>query len=138
MKPLLSFAIAALLVLATTDAVAQKTDSFYSIQTSASPSELRAGESGSVRIKIKMSGGAYISSEAPLKATLSARNLQVGKAKLGRADAEHQVDGPLFTVPVTGEATGPASLEADLVFFVCTEKLCERQTKKVNVSITVK
>lgn len=108
----------------------------FSIETQ--KSEVAAGAAGRVGILIKTKRGAHVSAEAPLKINLTAKGLKLSKEKLVGGDAvEGKGASPRFEVPFVAEAKGPATVDADLTFFICTEKLCERQASKVTIPVTV-
>ncbi len=115
-------------------------DKLYSLEASARSPEVAAGEKGEVELKLKLSDGAHLSDEAPFKILLSGRGLAPDKERLGRADATSKQgpDATRFEIPFTAQGKGPASLGADLDFYVCTATLCERQKEKVQVNVTVK
>jgi hypothetical protein len=115
-----------------------QTDNLYGVETRSTPGEVKAGEKGQAEIKIRVKDGAHISEEAPLKIALSGKNVKLEKQQLSKADQAKQPDGPKFEVPFTAEQAGQGSVECDMTFYVCTEKLCERQTKKISIPVSVK
>lgn len=139
--------IAALLVASlSAAALAGEVDvgALYEVSTEGTTTSLKAGESGKVVIGIKMRGGAHVSDEAPLKLELSSKQSTLAKQKLTLADsvtkkkpgdAEHP--DPRFEVDFTPTTQGETSVEAKLIFFVCTEKLCARQTKQLSLPVQV-
>ncbi len=138
MKRSLRAAAFAAPLLAAACALAGQSDSLYQVESKAAPAELQAGAKGQLEIKIRTKKGAHISDEAPLKISLAGKNVKVEKEQLTKADGAKQEDGPKFEVPFVAEQQGQGSIEADMVFFVCTDKLCERQTKKLSVPVSVK
>ena len=113
-------------------------DTLYALEATASPKALQEGGKGSISLEIKSKEGAHVSAEAPLKVTLAGTNVKIEKDKLSRADAQPgTAESPKFVIPFTALAKGAASVDADVVFFICTENLCERQAKKISVPLTV-
>lgn len=117
---------------------------FYEVTTSGSTTSLKAGESGKVVIAIKVKDGAHVSDEAPLKIELSSKQSKLAKEKLTHADSLNQKSegdsdypDPRFEVAFTPSTQGPTSVEAKLTFFICTEKLCARQTKQLSLPVEV-
>ncbi len=117
---------------------------FYEVTTDGSTTSLKAGESGKVVIAIKVKDGAHVSDEAPLKIELSSKQSKLAKEKLTLADSlnkkpEGATDypDPRFEVGFTPATQGPTSVEAKLTFFICTEKLCARQTKQLSLPVEV-
>lgn len=114
----------------------------YDVSTQGSTAELKAGQKGKVAIAIVTKGGAHISDEAPLKIELSSKQGKLDKEKLTLADStargtkEAPAD-PRFEVGFTPNTQGPVTVEARLVFFVCTEKLCARQSKSLSIPVQV-
>jgi hypothetical protein len=149
MKPLAS-AISALAVLSVAAAGCSSKspggaqDKLYSLEASARTPEVVAGEKGEVELQLKLARGVHVSDEAPFKILLSGRGLAPDKERLGHADAAPMQGASSgegatrFEIPFTAQSKGPASLGADLDFYVCTATLCERQQEKVQVKVTVK
>lgn len=118
--------------------------SLYEVTTTGTTTSLKAGESGKVVIAIKLKEGAHVSDEAPLKIELSSKQSKLAKEKLTLADSlNKKPDGataypdPRFEVGFTPTTQGETSVEAKLIFFVCTEKLCARQTKQLSLPVQV-
>ncbi len=110
--------------------------SFYEVTTEGTTTRLKAGETGKVIISIKVKNGAHVSDEAPLKIELSSKQSKLPKAKLTLADALDP-KAPRFEVPFTPTAQGATTVEAQMTFFICTEKLCARQTKHLSLPVEV-
>lgn len=111
----------------------------YSIDTSGTTQEVRAGAGGTFKLQIKPAEGYHVSSEAPLKITLKGEGLELAKPALGQGDVEDKSSqAPSFKVAFSTKAKGKGMINADAMFFVCSESLCERKTEKVAVAIDVK
>lgn len=114
----------------------------YEVMTSGSSTQLKVGERGVVVIEIQTKPGAHVSQEAPLKIDLSSTGATLDKAQLASADSVNSSKaadtGPRFEVGFSPRAPGPLTIEGKLVFFICTEKLCARQTKLLSVPVNVK
>lgn len=112
--------------------------SLYQLETNA-PAQLKAGADGTLTLSVKPNEGVKVKPETPFKAKLSATApVELGKTELGYADhARVEKDGPVFEVPFQGKAPGAGNIEADMVFFVCTDEACVRTTEKVQVPVTV-
>ncbi len=110
----------------------------YSVEASARPAEVAAGDRGAVDLRLKLSQGAHLSDEAPFKIQVTGQNLSPVKARLGREDGAAQEGATRFEVPFMAQAKGPASLGADMEFYVCTASLCERHRETVQVAVQVK
>lgn len=118
--------------------------SFYEVTTTGTSTKLKAGETGKVIISIKARNGAHVSDEAPLRIELSSKQSTLTKDKLTLADSinpkkqgETNYPDPRFEVPFTPTAHGPATVEAKMTFFICTEKLCSRQVKNLSMAVEV-
>ncbi len=116
--------------------------SLYDVKTEGSSTTLKSGEKGKVVISIKAKNGAHVSDEAPLRIELSAKDAKLDKDKLTLADSlekksdKVQYPDPRFEVAFAPTG-GKASVEAKMTFFICTEKVCARQTKTLNFPVTV-
>ena len=119
-------------------------EKYYEVMTTGSTTRLKAGETGKIVISIKVKNGAHVSDEAPLKIELSSRESSISKQKLTLADSlnpkkegEKDYPDPKFEVPFTPATQGPTSVEAKMTFFICTEKLCSRQTRQLSFPVEV-
>lgn len=117
---------------------------YYDVMTNGTTTRLKAGETGNIVISIKVKNGAHVSDEAPLKIELSSKQSTLSKEKLTLADSknlrkegEKNYPDPRFEVPFTPTTQGPTSVEAKMTFFICTEKLCSRQTRQISFPVEV-
>lgn len=113
----------------------------YSVEASARPAEVSSGEKGAVDLRLKLAQGAHLSEEAPFKIQVTGQGLAPVKARLGREDGAPSAgkEGVTqFELPFTAQDKGPASLGADMEFYVCTASLCEQHRENVQVSVRVK
>ena len=110
----------------------------YRIETSQAV-RLKKGESGVARVAVVPKEGAHVSPDAPVSLTMSAGPaLKLEKEKLGRKEAkETAAKGVEFDVPFTAASAGRGELKGSLSFFICTEKLCERQKREVALAVEV-
>ena len=134
--------VLATLTLATLPAIAgeagEEAARAYKIETT-SALKLKKGEKADAHVTIVPRSDAHVSPEAPLSMALSAGpSLQLAKTRLGRADGiATPRKGVDFVIPVTATASGRDEVKGQLSFFICTEKLCERQKRDVTVPVTV-
>ena len=112
--------------------------SAYKIESTSSL-KLKKGEKGDAHVTIVPRSDAHVSPDAPLSMALSSGpNVQLAKTKLGRGDGTPTAQqGVEFKIPVTAAAAGKDEVKGQLSFFICTEKLCERQKREVTVPVTV-
>jgi hypothetical protein len=142
MRPLLkSVALAGLVALpafAQADAHADAAKA-YKIETSQAPLKVKKGEKGQAKVTVVPRSDAHVSPEAPVSVTVSAGPaLELPKQKLGRPDAKAtEAKGVEFEVPFVGKQPGKDELKAQVTFFICTEKLCERQKREVALAVVV-
>ncbi len=126
-------------------AFAQDVDpaSLYELSTEGTSAKLKTGEKGSFVLRIKPKAGAHVSTEAPLKLELKSAGVKPEKEKLTLADSVakkqpgQEYAEPHFAVPLTTVAAGKTSVDAKLVFFICTDKICARQQKALSVPVEV-
>jgi len=111
----------------------------YRIETSQSPLKVKRGDKGQAKVTVVPRSDAHVSPDAPVSVTVSAGPaLELPKQKLGRPDAKAtEAKGVEFEVPFVGKQTGKDELHAQVVFFICTEKLCERQKRDVSLAVVV-
>jgi hypothetical protein len=117
--------------------------SLYDVTTEGTSASFKAGQKGKVVIEIKTKPGSHISDEAPLKIELKGTGVTPEKSTLTLKDSVGQKKGeakyadPKFDVPIAGTAQGKGQVEAKMTFFVCTEKLCARQSKNLVLPVEV-
>src|SRR4051794_14408375 len=116
----------------------------FSVKTDGSTQKVAAGKQGTLKITFHTEQDAHISNEAPLTIKLSGKDLTPGKATLHYADSlakpnegGKQYPDPRFEVPFTVQTKGQGSVDAQMSFFVCTEKVCARQTRTVSLPVEV-
>ena len=115
----------------------------YEVTTEGTSTQVKAGEKGVFVLAIKTKQGAHVSEEAPLKLEVKGSQVTPVKEKLGREDsvakkaAGQEFADPRFEVPFTTTAAGKGSVDAKLLFFICTEKICARQQKTVSLPVEV-
>jgi hypothetical protein len=124
-------------------AMADEADGLWELTTEGSTTNLMAGDRGLLVINIKAKSGAHVSDEAPLRIELSSKDSKLEKQKLTLADSVTKKNGsaypdPRFEVGFTPNSKGTTTLDGKLTFFICTEKLCMRQTKNLALKVDVK
>jgi len=124
----------------------------YQVTTDGSTTKLAAGQKGKLVLSIKLSQGAHVSDEAPLKIALTGTNgAAPEKATLAYADqTSKKPSGEKYANPVVFEvpfqvavdprqkgAPPAATVDAKMTFFVCTDQICSRQQKEVSLPVQV-
>ena len=111
----------------------------YRIETSQAPLKVKRGEQGQAKVTVVPRNDAHVSPDAPLSVTLSSGPaLDLPKQKLGRPDAKAtDAKGVEFDVPFVGKQSGKDELHAQVTFFICTDKVCERQKRDVALAVVV-
>jgi hypothetical protein len=111
--------------------------SAYKIE--AQPSKAKHGTAAKARLEVVPVAGAHVSPDAPISLTVhSGAFSKVEKEKLGRSEAQPTgKQGVLFEVPFTSAQAGKDELHAKLNFFICTETLCEKQSREVTLALEV-
>lgn len=101
--------------------------------------KLNKGQKMSAHVEVVPLRGAHVSPDAPISLTVASGGaVQLAQQKFARADAhETQAKGVEFALPLTGEARGKDEVKGTLSFFICTEKLCERQKKEIAIPVEV-
>ena len=116
----------------------------YKITTDGTTAKVAPGKKGTLVLEIQSLKGAHVSDEAPLRIQLSGTGaVTPEKTQLLYADsvrkpsASVKYPDPRFEVPLATQGKGPGTVEAKMVFFVCTDQLCLRQQKTLSVPVTV-
>ena len=110
----------------------------YRIETSKGL-KVKPGETAHAKVEVVPRADAHVSPDAPITLSLtSGPAVKLAKEKLGRPDAkETKAKGVAFDVPFTAAAAGKDELKGTLSFFICTEKLCEKQNKQIAMAVEV-
>jgi hypothetical protein len=111
--------------------------SAYKIE--AQPSKAKHGAAAKARIEVVPVKGAHVSPDAPISLTVTSGAFsKVEKEKLGRGEARPtDKQGVFFDVPFTAAQAGKDELHAKLNFFICTESLCEKQSRDITLALEV-
>jgi hypothetical protein len=111
----------------------------YTFDTSGTSQEVQAGKGGNLKLAIKPEAGFHVSPDAPLKISLSGEGVELSKKALGHEDAkDKKSEAPEFEVKFGAVEAGQKSIAVEAMFFVCSEKICERKVEKVTVAVNVK
>ena len=110
----------------------------YRIETS-KVLKVKKGETAHAKVEVVPRSDAHVSPDAPISLALTSGSaVKLEQEKFGRKEAkETKAKGVAFDVPFTAAASGKDELKGSLSFFICTEKLCERQKREVTVPVTV-
>lgn len=115
----------------------------YRVTTDGTTPRVASGKKGTLVLEIQSLKGAHVSDEAPLRIQLSGTGaVTPEKTQLVYADsvrkpsASVKYPDPRFEVPLAVQGKGSGTVEAKMVFFVCTEQLCLRQQKTLSVPVT--
>ena len=129
---MLALAIASLL------AAAPEVSGTYRVETTKTL-KVKKGETATGKVEVVPRADAHVSPDAPISLALtSGPSLKLAKEKLGRPDAkETQAKGVAFDVPFTAGSAGKDEVKGTLTFFICTEKLCERQKREIAMAVEV-
>jgi hypothetical protein len=101
--------------------------------------KVKKGETARAKVEVVPRSDAHVSPEAPISLALSAGpGVKLAKEKLARADAKPtEAKGVEFEVPFTAAAAGKDEVKGTLSFFICTEKLCEKQKREIAMVVEV-
>jgi hypothetical protein len=99
--------------------------------------KVKKGVQASARVSVVPSEGSHVSPDAPISVAVSATpRIEVPQAKMGRPDAKETAQkGVAFDIPFVALQEGSGTVDANLVFFICTEKLCERHKEHVQLAV---
>lgn len=129
----------AITIVAATVASAQSAKGLYEISTEGTTKSLAAGTRGKIALEFKLVEGAHLSDDAPMKLEFVGTGLQLDAAKLGRKDGKpgSRANDVRFELGFTPKTRGAAKVDAKLVFFVCTDKACLRETSVMSFDVDV-
>jgi|GEM_PF-2819861 len=119
---------------------AQNQAEHFTVDVSRSTQDLKVGDKGTLSIVINPAAGKKVHDQAPLIVNVKApKGLQFAKTKLGHADVANKGEkSPELKAEFTASEAGAQPTSAELQFFICTDKWCERMTTRVQVNVTVR
>lgn len=134
---MLAFAIV-LALAATADGLATEAD--YDLVTTGTTAQVNTGREGTYALSIVPKNGFKVSEDTPLSiALMSDDGLQISQPKVGRKEMiDAKAKAPSWKVAFTGTKPGAHDIKAELLFFLCSDKLCQRMNASKAVAITVK
>ena len=116
----------------------------YELSTEGSTQKVKAGEQGTAVLLIRAKQGAHVSDETPLKLDASGEGVKVTKKTFTYADSVTRASAgmrrypdPMFHIPFVATAPGKGKVDLKLTFFICTDKLCARQQRTLQVPVQV-
>ncbi len=115
------------------------TDKDFKIATDGSTLKVKAGAQGKLVLAVVGINGFKVSQETPFSAKLApSAGLKLEMQQFARKDlVDPKALTPQLKTGFTASAKGPQTVKADLVFFLCTDKLCQRMTSSYDVAVTV-
>ena len=107
--------------------------------TDGSTLKVKSGEKGTLVLSVVAMNGFKVSQETPFSAKLSpSTGVKLEGQQFARKDlVDPKAKDPQLKTTFTATAKGAQTVKADLVFFLCTDKLCQRMTTSSDVKITV-
>ena len=129
--------LAALCLMATMPAFAsEEATAAYKLDVTKSV-KVKKGAAGKAHVEVVPREDAHVDPNAPLSLTVSApAGVKVAKEKFARTDGKETAKkGVEFDVPFTATASG--ELKGKLNFYICTAKLCERQSRELATAVEV-
>jgi len=117
--------------------------SMYDVSTEGTSTTVKAGEKGKVVISIHAKNGAHVSDEAPLRIELSSKESSSTKrrsrslTRSTKRERRERVPRRTIRSGFHAEHAGKTTVDARMTFFICTESLCSRQTKKMSLPVEV-
>jgi len=113
-------------------------DKPYTLKTKGTTTKVKQGKAGTFALQIIPAKGYKVSREAPMKIKLKSKGLELEKKKLGQKDAQNKKStSPKFNVGFKTPAAGAQSIDANAIFFICNEEICQRKVEKVKVAVSV-
>lgn len=96
------------------------------------------GAQGKVAVRIKPKPGAHVNADAPTSLSLKApAGLALAKAKADKSDMRFTGQVAAFEVPFTAVASGSATIDAKLKFYICTDQTCTPQERTASLAVNV-
>lgn len=123
-------------------AVAQEgtaTDKDYTLSTQGSAKKVKLGKDAVLAVSIVGKNGFKVSEETPFTLKLEATSgVKLAAAKFTRKElVDPKSTAPAVKTSYTGVAPGANQIKADVVFFLCTDKLCQRMTAQTSIDVLV-
>ncbi|MCC6806846.1 MAG: hypothetical protein IT381_05450 [Deltaproteobacteria bacterium] len=115
------------------------TDKDYKLVSDGTSAKVKAGAQGTLVLSVLALNGFKVSQETPFTVKLApTAGLKLAAEQFARKDlVDPKAKDPQVKTTFTASAKGAQTVKADVVFFLCTDKLCQRMTAKTDVAITV-
>lgn len=115
------------------------TDKDYKIVTDGSTAKLKNGEKGTLALQVVAMNGFKVSQETPFTVKLApSAGVKLEVQQLARKDlVDPKAKDPQVKAAFTATAKGAQTVKADIVFFLCTDKLCQRMTTSQELKVSV-
>ncbi len=113
----------------------------YTLDTAASTSALKVGETGKLVLTIRPKAPVWhVHPQAPLKVVVQAPPaLRLEKAELLRRDAvDPKAEAPTFEAPFVASSAGNTGAKASVDFFICSDTACVKQARTVDIPVAVR
>lgn len=139
MKTLLMLAMCACVIPAAAGDDGLATEKDFKIVTDGSTTKLKNGEKGTLTLQVLAMNGFKVSQETPFTVKLApTAGLKLETQQLQRKDlVDPKAKDPQVKTAFTATAKGAQAVKADLVFFLCTDKLCQRMTTSQELKVAV-
>ena len=111
----------------------------YELDTSGTATTIKAGAEGTFSLVVRPKNGKKVHPDAPFEVTFKdPKGVRPAKNKLGRNDVVDKASmAPEVQTKLRAEKAGPATVDASVSFFLCTDAWCQRMTDRVSLAITV-
>jgi hypothetical protein len=110
----------------------------YDLTVKATP-KLKAGDSGSVSIRIAPRKPGEFHPESPTNIALTtSKNIAPSKAKLTKKDLKMDGEDATFEVPFSATEAGKGNINLTMSFYICTDKTCALQERTASLAVAVK
>jgi hypothetical protein len=115
------------------------TEKDFKIVTDGSTLKVKHGEKGALVLSVVAMNGFKVSQETPFTVKLApSAGVKLDTQQFARKDlVDPKAKDPQVKTSFTGTQKGAQNVKVDLIFFLCTDKLCQRMTSSADVKIAV-
>jgi hypothetical protein len=115
------------------------TDKDFKIVTDGSTLTVKSGDKGALVLSVIALNGFKVSQETPFSVKLvPSAGLKLDAAEFKRKDlVDPKAKDPVVKTAYTATAKGAQGVKAEIAFFLCTDKLCQRMQATRDVKVDV-
>jgi hypothetical protein len=115
------------------------TEKDFKVTSDGTAAKVKAGQKGALVVNVVALNGFKVSQETPFSLKLAATDgVKLDAQTFARKDlVDSNAKDPQVKTFFTGAAKGEQTVNVDVTFFLCSDKLCQRMTAKHTIKLNI-